>query len=469
MEELERLLGHDGVVTDPATLLTFECDALTSHRAVPAAVLFPRTTEQVALVARALAQAQVPYVPRGAGTGLSGGALALGGAVVVSLTRMDRILEVDAADLRARLQPGVVNATLAAALAPHGLTFAPDPSSGSVCTLGGNVAENAGGPHCLKYGTTVNHIAALTVVLPDGEVVRLGGPGEQQGLDLVGLFVGSEGTFGIATEIEVKLRRLPESVVTLLAIFDQVEHASASASAFIAAGLIPAALELIDGESIRAVEASKYAVGCPQDAGAVLVIELDGAKASLGRLAGRAREICLACGAREVRIAADDADRERMWQARKKIYAVVAALAPDLMVQDVVVPRARLADIVREIYRIAARHRITMVTAAHLGDGNIHPTMLFDRRDAELVGRVEKASEEILAACVAAGGSITGEHGIGVDKREHLGLMFGDRVLEAMCGVRAVWNPGESLNPGKVIPLRNCREWVGSQTGKAHG
>ena len=467
--QLVRLLGPQGVISDPASLLTYESDALTLHHALPGAVLFPRTTEEVSRIAQLLCAARVPYVPRGAGTGLSGGALALKGGVVVSLTRMDQILEVDVANARARVQPGVVNATLAAALLPVGLHYAPDPSSQAVCTLGGNVAENAGGPHCLKYGTTVNHVTALTVVLPDGQVVQLGGPGEQKGFDLVGLFVGSEGTFGIATEIEVKLLRLPEAVVTLLAIFNDVETASATVGAFIKAGLMPAALELIDRETIKAVEKSPFAAGYPIDAGAAVVIEFDGAAASLPRLAERARKLCQTAGATEVRIAKDEADRQRLWQGRKKAYAVVARLAPDVLIQDMVLPRSLLPRLLRQIYEIAARHQLRIVTVAHLGDGNLHPSILFDRRDPAEVERVERASAQMLEACVAAGGSITGEHGIGVDKRKHLGLMFSDLELSAMCDVRRVFNPDDLLNPGKILPHRNCREWAGSASDLVDG
>lgn len=469
LDELRQVLGAQSVVCDRESLLTYECDALTTHRELPGALLLPRTTDEVSRAAKILSRAGIAYVPRGAGTGLSGGAVALNGAVVLSLTKMDQILEIDVANARARVQPGVVNARLGAALVPVGLYYAPDPSSQSVCTLGGNVAENAGGLHCLKYGTTVNHVAALTVVLPDGEVVRLGGTGEQLGFDLVGLFIGSEGTFGIATEIEVKLLRIPESVVTLLAIFDEVEGAGGTVSAFIDEGLMPAALEMMDGEAIKAVEASSFAVGYPPNVGAALIIEFDGAREGLARCAERARAVCLKQGAREVRVAKDDAERERLWQARKKAYAVVARLAPDLLVQDMVVPRGLLPQALRQIYEIAGAHRLKIVASAHLGDGNIHPSFLFDRRDADQVKRVERASEEMLKICVAMGGSITGEHGVGLDKRENLGLMFREAELSAMWAVRRVFNPHDWLNPNKVLPLRSCREWSGSRSDRANG
>ncbi|HEX6938627.1 MAG TPA: FAD-linked oxidase C-terminal domain-containing protein [Longimicrobiales bacterium] len=462
---LRRVVGDDGLVTDPGALLVYESDGLTAYRVTPRAVVAPRGTGQVAAVVRLLAEAGIPFVPRGAGTGLSGGALALEGAVVLSLTRMNRILALDPANRRARVEPGVVNAHLSRAAAPYGLYYAPDPSSQSACTIGGNVAENAGGPHCLKYGATANHILGLTVVLPDGEVVELGGGnGEAAGYDLVGLFVGSEGTFGVATEIEVRLSPVPEAVETLLALFDDVDDASRAVSAIIADGLIPAALEMIDRETIRAVEESVYAAGIPTDVGAALVIEFDGPRAGLAAEAGRAAEICRREGAREVQRAADDAERQRLWQGRKKAFGAMGRLAPDLVVQDAVVPRSRLPEVLRGIYDVARRHGLRISNVFHAGDGNLHPNILFDRRDADEVRRVEAASREIMRLCVAAGGSITGEHGVGLDKREYMPLIFGEAEMEAMCAVRRVFNPRGLANPAKVLPLRVCREWVGPAT-----
>jgi len=463
--ELRRILGPDGVITDPAALIVYESDGLTAHRVTPRAVVLPRGTEEVAAVVRLLAEAGVPFVPRGAGTGLSGGALALEGSVVVSLTRMNRILSLDPANRRARVQPGVVNAALSRAAAPYGLYYAPDPSSQSACTIGGNVAENAGGPHCLKYGVTSNHVTGLTVVLPDGEVLELGGGGgETVGYDLVGLFVGSEGTFGIATEIEVRLEPLPEAVETLLALFDRVDDASRAVSAIIAAGMLPAALEMIDQETIRAVEESVFAAGIPTDVGAALVIEFDGPRAGLAAEAERAVEICRREGAREVRRAADAAEREKLWQGRKKAFGAMGRLAPDLLVQDAVVPRSRLPEVLSFIYDVAARYRLRISNVFHAGDGNLHPNILFDRRDADEVRRVEAASREIMRRCVEAGGTITGEHGVGLDKREYMGLIFGDAELSSMCAVRRVFNPRGLANPAKVLPVRVCREWVGPGT-----
>ncbi|HEY8484324.1 MAG TPA: FAD-linked oxidase C-terminal domain-containing protein [Longimicrobiales bacterium] len=465
--ELRRVVGDDGVITDPGALLVYESDGLTVYRVRPRAVVFPRGTEQVAAVVRLLADAGVPFVPRGAGTGLSGGALALEGSVVLSLARMNRILSIDPVNRRARVEPGVVNARLSRAAAPYGLHYAPDPSSQAACTIGGNVAENAGGPHCLKYGATTNHVTGLTVVLPDGEVLELGGAGERVGYDLIGLFVGSEGTFGVATEIEVKLLPLPEAVETLLAIFDQVEDASRAVSAIIAEGLLPAALEMIDQGTIRAVEASVYAAGLPTDAAAALIVEFDGPRAGLAAEAEQARRICEREGAREVRRATTAAERERLWQGRKKAFGAMGRVAPDLAVQDAVVPRTRLPEILNKVYEIGARYGIRVTNVFHAGDGNLHPNILFDRRDADEVQRVKRASEEIMRACVEAGGSITGEHGVGLDKREYMGLIFGDDELEAMCAVRRVFNPRGLANPGKVLPVRVCREWVGPATHEA--
>jgi glycolate oxidase subunit GlcD len=462
---LRRVVGADGVITDPGALLVYESDGLTAYRAAPRAVILPRGTAEVAAVVRLLAEAEVPFVARGAGTGLSGGALALEGAVVISLARMDRILELDPANRRAVVEPGVVNAALSQATSSHGLYYAPDPSSQTACTIGGNVAENAGGPHCLKYGVTSNHVTGLVVVLPDGEVVELGdGGGEQVGYDLVGFFVGSEGTFGIATEIEVRLTPLPEGVETLLALFDEVDDASQAVSAIIAAGLLPAALEMIDRETIRAVEASIFAAGLPTDAGAALVIEFDGAQAGLAADAARASSICEAAGAREVRRARDPAERERLWQARKKAFGAMGRLAPDLLVQDAVVPRSRLPEILHAIYEIAARHELRISNVFHAGDGNLHPTILFDRRDHEAVRRVEAASGEIMRRCIEVGGTITGEHGVGLDKLEYMGLIHDDDALALMCDLRRVFDPAGLANPGKVLPLRSCREWAGPAT-----
>jgi FAD/FMN-containing dehydrogenase len=494
VRSLRAVLGDDGVITDPGSLLVYESDGLTAYRARPGIVLLPRDTGETAAAVRLLAAAGVPFVARGAGTGLSGGALALHNAAVISLARMNRILELDAVNRRARVQPGVVNVELSAAAAPHGLYYAPDPSSQTVCTIGGNVAENAGGPHCLKYGTTTNHIAGLTVVLSDGSVVELGrgalpaaapvatapnaaaapvspsgglresaGWPDAAGLDLAGVFIGSEGTFGVATEIVVRLQPLPEAVETILALFDDVDIASRTVSRLIAAGLLPAALEMVDREAIRAVEASAYAAGLPDVAGA-LVIEFDGPYAAVQADAEAAVELCRDAGARDVIRAADEAHRQRLWYARKKAFGAMGRLAPDVLVQDAVVPRSRLPDVLRRVYEIAAEYELRMCNMFHAGDGNLHPTLVFDRRDADQLRRVEAAPKAMMRVCVDAGGTITGEHGVGVDKREYMDMVFTESELASMCDIRRAFDPLGLANPAKVLPVRTCREWVGPAT-----
>lgn len=452
--DLGAVVGADHLITDPARLLVYESDGLTAYHWPPMAVVLPGTTDELVEVVRRLHDADVPVVPRGAGTGLSGGALAAENAVVVGTARMRSILSVDPANRLARVQPGVVNADLGRAARAHGLFYAPDPSSQSACTLGGNVAENSGGPHCLKYGVTSRYVTGLTVVLAGGRVVTLGGAARdpEEGLDLVGLMVGSEGCFGIATEIEVRLRPLPQGARTLLAIFDSVEAAAGAVTTIVAEGLLPAALEIMDGGSIRAVEASAYAAGYPTDAGAALVVEFDGTEEGLDADAARAEAACREAGAREVRRAADDAERTRLWQGRKKAFGAMGRIAPDILVQDATVPRTRLPEVLARIMDIGTRYGLQVGNVFHAGDGNLHPKLLFDRRDADEVERVEKASREIMAVCVEAGGTITGEHGVGVDKRKYMPLVHGRAELAAMAGVKEVFDPGHLLNPGKVLP-----------------
>jgi glycolate oxidase subunit GlcD len=463
--ELRAVLGEEGVIVDAGRLLVWESDGLTAYRVAPRAVLLPRDTDETSRALKILGREGLPFVPRGAGTGLSGGALALEGAVLIGFSRMNRVLDIDVQNRRARVQPGVVNATLSATAQPLGLYYAPDPSSQTVCTIGGNVAENAGGPHCLKYGATLNHIIALTVVLPDGEVTHLGPRGgEPIGYDLLGLFVGSEGTFGIATEIVVKLLPIPEAAETLLALFDRIEDASTVVSEIIAQGMLPAALEMIDREAIIAIEASAYAAGVPTDIGGLLVIEFDGRAAGLAADADRAVRLCERGGAREVRRARNAAERQKMWYARKKAFGAMGRLAPDILVQDAVVPRSKLPAVLAQIYGIARHYRLRLCNMFHAGDGNLHPTIVFDRRDPDQVSRVEQASKEMMRACVAAGGTITGEHGVGLDKREYMELVFSDAEMEAMCAVRRVFNPRGLANPAKVLPVRTCREWAGPAT-----
>jgi glycolate oxidase subunit GlcD len=453
LADLERIVGPSAVIADPERLLVYESDGLTAYRYPPSAVILPADTQQTSQVLRRLATERLPVVPRGAGTGLSGGALALNHAVVVGTARMNRILSLDVENRIARVQPGVVNAALSAAARPHGLYYAPDPSSQTACTLGGNVAENSGGPHCLKYGVTTRYVTGLTVVLQDGEVLDLGGAGRDTGgYDMVGLMVGSEGCLALATEVEVRLLPLPEGVETLLAIFDRIEDAGRAVTAIIASGLLPAALEIVDQETIRAVEASVFAAGYPVDAAAALVVEFDGTVAGLEAEAEAAAQACREHGAREVRRARDEAQRTALWKGRKKAFGAMGRIAPDLLVQDATVPRTQLPSVLERIAEIAQRHRLTVANVFHAGDGNLHPNILFDRRDPDELRRVHEASTEIMQACVDAGGTITGEHGVGIDKRAYMPLVHSPDDLSAMAGVKAAFDPSGLLNPGKVIP-----------------
>ena len=460
IEGLGRIVGPKWVRHRRAELRTYTMDGLPTRESYPGAVVMPGTARQVREIVRLLHLTDVPFVARGAGTGLSGGAVADPDAVLVSLTRLNRILSVDRARRRAVVEPGVVNARLSEAVAPLGLYYVPDPSSQSACTVGGNVAENAGGPHCLKYGVTTNHIVQLDVVLPDGSEIRLGSPhGEPWGPDLVGLFVGSEGMFGIATAITVRLEPLPPSVRTMLADFPTVRAASEAVSSVIATGIVPAAMEMMDRACVAAVEASIYAAGYPTDAAAVLLVELDGQADAVAAEADIVQAILLERGARAVRSASTPGDRARLWQGRKKAFGAMGRIAPDLAVQDAVVPRSALPDIMDRIAEIRDRHALSISNVFHAGDGNLHPNISFDRRDADVVRRVHVACTEIMAACVEAGGSITGEHGVGSDKLGYMPLIFDAETLGAMRAVRRVFDPAERANPGKVVPIHACREW----------
>jgi len=457
---LESSVGRGACLSRPEELLVYECDGLTLNRSRPLAVVLPRTRDEVVAVVRACLQHGAPFVPRGAGTGLSGGATPAEGAVVIECSRLNRILELDPVDRFAVVEPGVVNADLSAAAAPHGLFYAPDPSSQKACTIGGNVAENAGGPHTLKYGTTTQHVLGLELVLPDASVVSLGSAtGFAPGYDLTGAVVGSEGTLGIVTRATVRLAPLPEKVETALVIFPEVVSACRAVGAIIRAGLVPAALEIIDQRTIAAVEASVYAAGLPRDAGAVLIVELDGPGVALAGELARVLEIAAREGARESQVARDEAERERFWRARKGAFGAMGRLAPDLYVHDAVVPRARLPEVLAKVCEIGDRHGLTLSNVFHAGDGNLHPNISFDRRDPDALERVLAAGAEILAACVAAGGVITGEHGVGSEKRDYIHLVFGEADLSAMRRLRAAFDPQGVCNPGKIFPTtRFCYE-----------
>jgi glycolate oxidase len=449
---LRAVIGADGVIDRPESLLVYECDGYTLERAVPEVVVLPRSPAEVVAVLRVLAADGVPFVPRGAGTGLSGGTLPIAAPVMICTSRMRAIEAIDVANRRIVVEAGVVNQSVTNAVRAYGLCYAPDPSSQPACTIGGNVAENSGGPHTLKYGVTTNHVLGVELALPSGELVTLGGAVEERpGYDLVGLVVGAEGTFGIVTRATLRLVRMPEAHRTLLAVFASVAAASEAVSGIIAAGIVPAALEMMDQLIIEAVEAA-YGVGLPTDAGAVLLVELDGPSAGLDVQTERVATVCRAAGVREVRVARDEAERAALWKCRKRAFGAVGRLAPNYCTQDGVVPRTRVPDILRDIAATAERHRLRIANVFHAGDGNIHPIILFDERDRDEVARVLAAGREILAACVALGGSLTGEHGIGVEKVAQMPLLFGPDDLAAMIRLRRVFDPEGRANPHKIFP-----------------
>jgi glycolate dehydrogenase FAD-linked subunit len=456
------IVGPDGVITDPQELRTYECDGLTSHAATPGIVVLPTTAEQVAAIVRACVAERVPYVARGSGTGLSGGALPRTDGVLVVTSRMRRILAVDIPNQRAVVEPGVVNLAVTRAAAPAGYYYAPDPSSQQICSIGGNVAENSGGAHCLKYGFTVNHVLGLEVVTPAGEIVQLG---EGPGYDLVGAFVGSEGTLGITTKITVRLLRAPEAVRTMLAAFESIDAAGACVSAIIAAGVVPAAVEMMDALAIEAAEA---AVACryPAGAGAVLIVEVDGPAAEVAGESAAVERLAVDSGAFEIRIAADDAERAAIWTGRKSAFAAVGRISPAYLVQDGVVPRTALPQVLRDIDELSRESGIRVANVFHAGDGNLHPLVLYDDTVDGEEERAEQVSTAILSRCLAHGGSITGEHGVGVDKSAYMPRMFTDADLDTMQLLRCAFDPQGLCNPGKVFPTpRLCGEVPGKRKG----
>ena len=452
VDRLREIVGAEALLTAAASTRVYECDGFTLARSAPQVVVLPATLDEVVAVVGVLAAAGIAFVPRGAGTGLSGGCLPLQAPVMIGTSRMRRIREIDLIDRRIVAEAGVVNLHVTRAVEPAGLFYAPDPSSQSACTIGGNIAENSGGPHTLKYGVTTNHVLAVEMVLPSGEVVELGGATEDvPGYDLRGLAIGAEGTIGIVTAATLRLVRAPQSVRTLLGIFDSVDDACRSVSAVIAAGILPAALELMDRLIVEAIEAA-YGFGFPTQAGAVLIVELDGLEAGLEEQVVAVIELLRRAGAREVRVARDETERQALWKSRKRAFGAVGRLAPNYCTQDGVVPRGQVPEIVRRIAVIGERHRLRIANVFHAGDGNIHPIILFDEADADEVARVLHAGREILEACVALGGSVTGEHGIGVEKIEQMPLLFSPVDLRVMQELRRVFDPQQRCNPGKIFP-----------------
>jgi glycolate oxidase subunit GlcD len=459
IDKLEDIVSPRFVMRRESDLLVYNSDGLPGYRRMPSMAVFPGNRDETIAVVRALAEERIPFVPRGAGTGLSGGALA-DGVVLLGLHRLKRVISIDGENLRAVVEPGVVNLHLNRAVAPMGMLYAPDPSSEAACTIGGNVAENAGGPHCLKYGVTLNHVIAMTVILPDGEIVTLGNPeGEDAGYDLRGAFIGSEGCFGIALDITVKLTRKPAAVRTMLADFTTVDNAARVTSAIIASGIVPAALEFMDAPTIQVVESSVYAAGYPADAAAVLLIEVDGIAEGVDADRDTVRELCLSGGARNVKVAQNDAERSRLWQGRKKAFGAMGRMAPHLVVQDAVIPRTRLAEVLQKIRVIADANRVVVCNVFHAGDGNLHPNIPYNADNPDEAARVHKSMGEIMRACVDAGGSITGEHGVGLDKIGYIELIFSPDSLDAMCRLRQAFDPDKRSNPGKVVPVHTCQEW----------
>jgi glycolate oxidase subunit GlcD len=450
---LQGIVGPHGLITDPGRILPYEADALTTRKGTPLAVVLPDSRDALIEVVRVLHSAGLPFVPRGAGTGLSGGSVARD-AVVVTTTRLNRILDLDPEDRTALVEPGVITAAISAAAAPHGLRYLPDPASAAACTIAGNIAMNSGGPHCLKHGVTSDHVLGLEIVLPDGQTAWLGRGGDG-GLDLAGLFIGSEGTIGLISQARVALSPVAASTRALLGLFDGVGQAGAAVSEVFERGLVPVALELIDRATIEVVEASIFAAGLPTDTEAALVIECEGDPRDVEAELRIAADACLAHGAREVRIARDESERLAIWRARKKAYGALGRAAPDVFVQDAVVPRTELSRVLPEIQRIADVHRLRLANFFHAGDGNLHPNLLFDRRDTEQVARVERAGEEIMRLCVAAGGTITGEHGVGCDKVRYMPLLFGPPELTLMAALHDAFDPAGLANPGKMLPPRH--------------
>ncbi len=457
---MRAIVGAANVLTAAADLAVYECDGFTVDKNKPDVVVFPANTDEVAAVVRACCELDVPFVARGAGTSLAGGCVPVGGGVMVATSRMKKILEVNVRDGYAVVEAGVVNVWLSNALKPHGYHYAPDPSSQGACTIGGNVATNSGGPHTLKYGVTANHVLGVEMVLPDGRVVMVGGPCEDgPGYDITGAIVGSEGTFGLVTKAWVRLTRNPEAYRTLLGVFASIDDCTNCISDIIAAGIVPAALEMLDHTILQAIEAA-FQFGFPLDAEAVLIMEVDGLAAGIQDEADRVEAIAKRNNAREVRKANTDTERLALWKARKQAFGTIGRLGyPSYCTQDGVVPRTKLPEIMRVIRKASADHGVAICNVFHAGDGNIHPVLMFDERDPEQVRKVLAASTDILEACVRLGGSVTGEHGIGVEKLDFMPMMFTPDDLSFMARLRTAFNPANRCSPNKLLPTAGgCAE-----------
>ncbi len=460
IKALETAIGKDGVIRRKEELLTYECDGLTAYRQRPAIVVLPRTTEEVAAAVKLCHDHQIPWVARGAGTGLSGGALPVEDCVLIVTARMKQILDVDLENQRVTVQPGVINNWVTQAVSGAGFYYAPDPSSQIICSIGGNVAENSGGVHCLKYGVTTNHVLGLKIVVPDGSIIDVGGSiPEMPGYDLTGLFVGSEGTLGIATEVTLKILKTPEMVCVILADFTNVESAGQTVADIISSGVIPAGMEIMDNFCINAVEQTVKTNCYPRDAAAILLVELDGLSVEVAAYKEKVAEICRNNGAREITSANDLETRLKLWKGRKAAFAAAGNISPNYFVQDGVVPRTQLATVLEKINQLGAEHGYRIANVFHAGDGNLHPLILYDNSIPGQWEEVEELGGEILKLCVELGGSLSGEHGIGSDKNEYMSYMFNEIDIETMQWVRKVFNPDNLANPGKLFPTpRTCGE-----------
>ena len=464
LDELRAIVDGRGLISSPEELHTYECDGLTNLRLLPRAVLLPTSTDQVQAIVRICHRERIPFVARGSGTGLSGGALPVENGIVISLARMNRILEVDFPNARVVVEPGVINLDVTGRIEHNEYFYAPDPSSQSICSIGGNVAENSGGAHCLKYGFTTTHVLGLEVVLPDGTLVHFGGKTlDAPGYDLAGVFVGSEGTLGIATKIILRIVKRPECVRTLLAAFPSTNEAGAAVSGIIAAGMLPAAIEMMDNLAIQAAEAAVHP-NYP-DCGGLLLVELDGPVAEVETLMTDVNEICRSNGASEIRIAQSEAERALVWKGRKSAFAAMGRISPNYIVQDGVIPRTALPQVMSEIERLSQEIGLRVANVFHAGDGNLHPLVLYDRRIPGQEEAAEALSNNILELCIAAGGSITGEHGVGEDKKKMMSKMFAEPDLLTMQRVRCAFDPLQLSNPTKIFPTpRLCGEKPGEYT-----